>query len=198
MKKNSYCMHGLNKDIIEKYILTFPENSLVFFDDGLASLYKYKDFLKEYKKVHFIIAINPYVVLNADKEKEINIEYIECAKAHDLIKRKRDFSHYLNSEMIKGLSEYCEIADHSWDHFLFDKNIYKVKLKLSEYNEKIKKSLKFYEEIKITPKKYVRPYNRENPIYEMFIIKKFKINKENIYGGERISGAWNSYEKDKS
>jgi len=196
-KLNTYCLHGLNDKIIN-YILEFPENSLVFFDDGLASLYNYRDFFKEYTKVKFIIAINPWVVENATefyKNGKINFDYIECFNAHKKIITRLEFNHYLPIELIQELnSKYnCEIADHSYDHFLIRKKIRNLREKVNYYKELVSKSKKFYEKNKINPTKYVRPYNRENSVYEVLVKKNLGI--KDIYGAERISGPWNKKEE---
>jgi len=197
----TYCMHGLSEKNIE-YIKEFPENSLVFFDDGLASLYKYKEFLKNYKKVNFIIAINPYIVLNAPKNPDIN--EITCVEAHNQIKIFKNFNHYLNLDMIRELSKYCEIADHTWDHFLkpLPKNLKKqlgliqglIINDLNFYKENLPEIFKKFQEEGM---KIVWPYNHEIDLYRAYfnkIAKKdYGITKINYYGKERLSGLWNSY-----
>ena len=201
-KRPSYCLHGLNEKIIDM-IKEFPMNSLVFFDDGLASLYKYKDFLKEYSdktKVQFITAVNPWVVLQADKcseREKIKLDYVKCDVAHNTIAINQKFYYYLTSKMIKDLffNYGVEIADHSWNHFLFEKRTKGLKAKTVYYKEIINKCKSFYDGINIYPTKYVRPYNRENILYEVLVSK--ILNIKNIYGGERINGEWNSYFKKK-
>ncbi len=187
----TYCLHGLNERVVD-YILGFPKDSLVFFDDGLASLYTFKSFLMNYKDVKFIIGVNPWIALKAGEEKNIDIDYIKCAEAHNLVKTKQDFSHYLNSKMIKELSlGGCEIADHSWDHFIFEKRTKGLKAKTEYYKDIINKSKDFYNVLDIHPTKYIRPYNRENQVYEILVKKILDI--KDIYGAERINGPWNSY-----
>ena len=193
----TYCLHGLNKRIVD-YILEFPKDSLVFFDDGLASLYQFKNFLLNYKEVKFIIGINPWVVLQADDcstKREIDTEYIFCTEAHNNIKNNKFFN-YLNSKMIKELwnkGNGCEIADHSWNHFIFEKRTKGLREKSNYYKELVQKSKAFYDQLNIYPTKYIRPYNKENLVYETYVKK--ILNVKNIYGEERISGLWNSYDK---
>ena len=192
----TYCFHGLNDDILNKYLLILPENSIVFFDDGLSSLYNYKEFFKDYKKLKFVVAINPWVVMQADKcakQGKIRLEYARCDEAHNTIITKHKFYYYLTSEMIKDLhfNYDIEIADHSWDHFLFDKKSKKLKEKVNYYREIIQKSKDFYKKINIIPAKYVRPYNKLNILYETLVKKILNIN--DFYGAERINGEWNFY-----
>ena len=201
MQKQTYCFHGLNNDILNN-ILNLPENSIVFFDDGLSSLYNYETFLNEYQsvfKIKFIIAINPWIVKQADKcfdLGKIKLDYERCDVAHDFAKKYK-FYYYLTSDMIKDLHFNCniEIADHSSDHFLFEKRLKNLKEKVKYYKEIIQKSKEFYKELNIYPTKYVRPYNKENLIYET-LVKKI-LNIKEIYGAERIDGEWNKYNKGK-
>ena len=60
-KKIVYMLHGLNDDIINYFRNLNLKYTYLTFDDGLASLYKYKNFLKEMsgknKIILFIINI---------------------------------------------------------------------------------------------------------------------------------------------
>ncbi len=192
--------HGLNDKII-KYFLSF-KNTVITFDDGLASLYKYKKELYYLSKKNIIILfINPFMVREADFF-DINIEFIECFKAHEKA-LKKDFSHFLNTEMLRELSVFCEIGLHGWDHFLWPRKCLppRIKCLLQWYKEDIKNSWNWlisnFPEFKI--KKNIRfawPYNQKIDLYKKYqdyFYKKFNKNIK-YYGAERLSGWWNYYE----
>jgi len=199
--KKPILAHGLNDQIITHF-LTFS-NEIITFDDGLASLYKYKEELYQLSKKNTIILfINPFIVKEADFL-DINIEFIECFKAHELA-LKNDFSHFLNTKMIKKLSKFCKIGLHGWDHFLWPKKCSpsRIKCLIEWYKDDVKKSWKWFEsnfpEFKI--KKTIRfawPYNQEIELYKIYQDHFYKKLNKNIkyYGAERLSGWWNYYEK---
>jgi hypothetical protein len=206
-KKIVYILHGLNNNIIDYFYNLNLKKTKLTFDDGLASIYKYKNFLKDMsKKNKIILFINPYFVTKADYF-DINIEFIECFHAHKKA-MKGNFENYLNTEMILELSQFCEIGLHGWDHFIkpisFKKNESRLKTLVDHYKKDIEKSWQWLSktipEYLIKKKiKFAWPYNKKIEIYEILQNKFYrKLDKIiEYYSSERISGWWNYYEKEK-
>jgi len=194
MKNNNIILaHGLNDKII-KYFLNNFNNKIITFDDGLASLYKYKKELKELSKNNkIIIFVNPFMVYQSEKF-NIDINFIECFKAHEKAK-KYNFENYLNQKMITDLSNFCEIGLHSWDHFLYFKKR-KLRDRIIFYKKDIENSYNFIKKFIKNKLSFAWPYNKEILEYKALQNRFYeKLNiKVKYYGKERLSGWWNYYE----
>ena len=196
---NSYCMHSCSFEIY-RMIEKFPDGSKLFFDDGLASVYYMFEelyYLSKKKDLEIIVAINPYFIKQADKEKIIHDKPITCIEAHEHSKQG-NFSYYMNQKMVEYVfKKGAKIALHGYDHFIHDNkgNRYKKNNILKDIQNQI---LYLKNNEHLFPKKIVQfvwPYNEEIPRYKRYIIDEFKKIKRYLifFGDERINGPWNSY-----
>ena len=225
INKKTIMLHGLNDDIISYFKNKDFKDYYFTFDDGLASLYKYKDFLKDIAENNkVIISVNPFIV-NEACESEVNTDFIECFRAHDKIKYKSDFSHFLNLEMLKEIiysHNNIKIGLHDCDHFLgitykpeysfinsgitrLHSTPEKLSLKMKEYQNRIMYQISwlyknFPEEKENKIIYFTWPYNDERQFYKIaWRMFEKKENKKIIYFGKgRITGFWNYYKKDKN
>jgi hypothetical protein len=206
--KKAWMFHGINEDI-NLFLLNYPwQNDILIFDDGLASLWKYKSTLqliaKDNKKNTVVIAINPGIVSLADQESFIDINFIKCAKAHDKIIKEKTAKHYLNTKMIQWFYNHgIKIGYHTWNHFLYslkgspgDPFIAprSFKDKFRYYIEDISKGLQWFQENLNQNINYfsyfIWPYNKELQFYRIALKSFFKnnFNKILFHGSERIDG----------
>ena len=183
-------MHGLNDILItslhDKIKNTIKLNNkgnsankiteIIFcFDDGLRSIFTYKDKLLSYKnkyekdiKITYLVGINPYFVIKSDKSKIKNYEYIRCFKAHENA-LKGNFSNYLNTDELITLDRYGFInVLHSYDHFInlypnFNKTIRVLSKYENKFNIKDKK-LKNYI-INDIEKQFSYLFDKYNPVF---------------------------------
>jgi len=193
---NRYCLHGVNPDIL-KTMLRFKKSSVIYFDDGLASVYKYrKELLKtqEFKKFTFNVPIIPYFIEHANFT-IIDQEYCTCLEANKNA-LNNNFKNYMSQEMIDEL--FClgfDISLHSYDHFMFGISLENQLKWLMDYVE---------ENEELFPNKdkngieFIWPYNKKNDDflkeYNNFQYKSdlpLRFLRHDI----RIDGEWNSYFK---
>jgi len=192
----SFLLHGLNQDMLE--YLKEIHNSLLTFDDGLASVYKYRNDLKKItseNNLKVILFINPGILLQAPENNIL--DFIRCSVAHEKIREnsREGFLYFMNLNQLKEMiSLGYEVGFHSYDHFLFTKKPKRLKDQIKIFSEDINKQIKFAEENNIDFKYFAWPYNEEIPIYKTLLIKEFGDIK--FYGKERLSlPFFNLYEK---
>jgi len=190
-------MHGMSKDILNQMFL-FPKGSKIFFDDALVSVYLYIDELKKLKRLKnftYILPFNPGIVQRADEENKPRIlNYIQCSEAHKLAKENNNFRHFMTTKIIDELITDLQMipALHSWDHFLFEKDLI---VDISQTINFIENNQSWFNRRHVY---FIWPYNKEIPDYKiLFDLKLKELNKKALYfGNDRIDGPWNSYFKE--
>jgi hypothetical protein len=187
------CIHSLDEKNIYKISKLNKENDILTFDDGLYSIYLYKNLLKYFKEK--ILFISPSLIYNG-KEKQTQNSCFESMYNHFY---NNDNSSYMTIDQLKEMEDLgFKIEAHSYYHlslkynlFLSDSlhkkimNNYKLHSYLCIKNDKYKKEdtekmLEWFDKnMKIIPKKYCFPFNQYTKELIIFL-EKYNFNE--FYG----------------
>ncbi len=170
MKKKSLMVHDVKyyyvKYLSDKYTLTF--------DDGLYSVYYYREKLKRINTTK-IVFIPTDRILSSRKTKPI---LTDCFKANSLWLNHKDNSAYMTIDEVKDLYDMgFVIGCHSHYH----SREYKSK---NLIREDINLTMRWFQEhLGCTPEYFAFPYNIENELLKYELMKN---GVKYFYGAERV------------
>lgn len=161
---------------IKYYYLKYLNNqNILTFDDGLYSVYYFRNKLKKINTKKIIFIPTERILL----KRESSPIFVDCYKANKMWSIYKDNSAYMTIDEIKELHDMGFIIG---GHSHFHKRNYK---NLDDINNDIELMLNWFRKnLSFTPEYYAFPYNKENIFLKKQLIKNGIIH---FYGNERIS-----------